>query len=188
MNKTKILTWSVILLVVLNMSTIGTIVWRNSEEVRDQDSLVVVSEGSRFTGRHFRNTLDFDEEQMKVFREANRRFQPRSHTIIYRIDSLKNKMFDELQHVKPDSLILDSLSLQIGAQHTALKRETIRFYQQIKAVCSPEQQARLGTVFKPLFRNESIGNRRGGGKGATNGQGKGHVNGRNFNNKDSVND
>ena len=155
MSKTTMLVWVIVILVVLNITTVVTYHYIQRETSVEQESLLIMSEGKRLTGSQFRHILNFDNEQMDSFRKENRHFQPRFRHIIYRIDSLKSEMFTELQQADMDSVVLDSLAAQIGLLHADLKRETILFYKRIKAVCNQEQQSKLGTVFSPLFTAES---------------------------------
>ena len=154
MNKTKLLIWAVVLLVVLNVTTIGTILYHNYTESVNSKTIVITAEGTNMlNGRFFRQTLGFDNAQMVTFREANREFRPKANRIIYQIDSLKNEMFTELKKTKSDTIKLNRLSLETGALHADLKKETNRFYLKIKTVCTPEQLEQLQTTFTPLFRN-----------------------------------
>ncbi|MDD4637908.1 MAG: hypothetical protein PHV66_09925 [Bacteroidales bacterium] len=170
MNKNNKLFWAVILLLVLNVTTISTIIWQNRSVSGPTNCLRVASEGCKLTGKNIDRQLGFNAKQMEAFKEANREFTPRSCMILCKLDSLKNEMFVELQQVPSDSLRLDSLAQMIGDQHAALKRETIHFYNDIKKVCTPEQEKKLQDVFYPLFRNETPGS--GKGKGFRHGKNK----------------
>lgn len=158
MNKIKILQWLVALLLLLNLSTIASIVYHQYQEKVDTDILISDTENERrLNGRYFRQTLGFDNEQMEAFRQANRAFQPEANAIISTIDSLKNDIFSELKRENPDTAKLNLLSESIGNQHTKLKKETNKFYLKIKNVCNSVQKEQLNEVFSPLFRNQYAG-------------------------------
>jgi GTPase SAR1 family protein len=155
MNKVKMLQWIVVLLLLLNLSTIAGIVYHNYQEKNNDELLISDSQNeSRLNGRYFRQTLGFDNEQMEAFRAANRLFQPKANAIIISIDSLKNDIFEELKKSNPDTEKLNRLSEGIGLKHTALKKETNQFYLNIKQVCNPSQKELLNEVFSPLFKNK----------------------------------
>ncbi len=61
MNKTiKILWVAIVLLVMLNLRTIGTILLRNRENSRDNTAIVLDEDQQNpLTGRYFRQTLGF---------------------------------------------------------------------------------------------------------------------------------
>ena len=62
----------------------------------------------------------------------------------------------EMQKNQPDTLVLNSMSAQIGELHGQLKYETYSFYLNTKKICSPEQRPELEKIFQPLFINEGI--------------------------------
>ena len=173
MNKTKYLIWAVALLTVLNLTTIATILYHNYKESTEKETVVLGTDGNgRLNGRFFRQTIGFNNSQMIVFRNANREFQPKANRIIFQIDSLKNEMFSELKKAKSDTVRLNNLSLETGALHAQLKKETNRFYLKIKTVCTPKQIEQLQTTFTPLFRNATCNRKGMGGWG----RGRGHGN------------
>jgi hypothetical protein len=112
--------------------------------------------GNALNGRFFRQTLDFTNDQMEVFRDANEQFRPQTATLTFSIDSLKAEMFKEMKNEKPNTSRLGELSAKIGDMHGELKRETYEFFLRIRAVCSEEQALELEKVFEPLFVNENL--------------------------------
>lgn len=172
-RKTRLLVWLVILLVVMNAVTIGTILYHNYQERRiASPSLVLPGRGggpNLLNGRFLRQELGFDAGQMEVFRDLNQRFRPRTMDISIEIDSLKELMFEKMQETVVDSLGIEELAVAIGEHHQALKSETFRFYQQLSRICSPDQKSRLSEIFRPLFINDSMGSS----NGPRNGRGPG---------------
>ncbi|MDD2589393.1 MAG: hypothetical protein PHO13_05640 [Fermentimonas sp.] len=158
MNKTvKILLWVIALLVMLNLTIIGTILIRNREN--SSDNIAIILDETRqtpLTGRYFRQTLGFNDAQMNVFRDAHRTFQYRANDLIYGMDSLKNEIFAELNKQTPDTLRLNNLSEQVGNHHAELKKITNVFYLQLKTVCDSTQCEQLQQAFLPLFRDGNI--------------------------------
>lgn len=155
MNKIKTLQWLVALLILLNLSTIASLLYHNYQEKTNNEILVFdVGSENRLNGRYFRQALDFNDEQMDAFREANRSFQPKANMIILSIDSLKNNIFIELKKEYPDTIVLGQLSENIGKLHADLKKATNQFYLKIKSVCTTEQKEQLNEVFSPLFKNK----------------------------------
>ncbi|MEA4986096.1 hypothetical protein SDC9_45359 [bioreactor metagenome] len=154
MNKISILYWIIALLLILNLSTIGGLIYHHYQGKENEPVLILdVQDDSRLTGRYFRQVLGFDDDQMKAFRRANRNFQPVANQIIFTIDSLKQEQFNELKKESSDSVRLFELAEKIGTQHTALKNVTNRFYLEIKKVCNEKQCNQLEEVFHPLFKN-----------------------------------
>ncbi len=158
MNRTvKILWWVIALLVMLNLTTIGTILLRNRENSSDYTAIVLdENRQSPLTGRYFRQTLGFDDAQMNIFREAHRSFQYRANDLIFGMDSLKNEMFAELNSSTPDTIRLNDLSEKLGSHHAELKKITNAFYLQLKTTCDSTQCEQLQRAFLPLFRDGTV--------------------------------
>ena len=155
MNKTKLYGWIIVLLAVLNLTTIGTVVVHHIQHTQLEDAFTLDSENNvRINGRYFKQELGFDSDQMQVFRTANRAFQPTARNLLSTIDSLKLAAFEELHHEQPDTLTLNQLAIEIGYQHGKLKQLTHHFYLQIKNTCNTEQALELQKVFSPLFRDD----------------------------------
>lgn len=156
MRKTQILTWLIVLLVVLNAVTVGTIIYHNYRENQARDNIAINSGpgGNMLNGRFLKQTLGFNDEQMDAFRKANQQFRPFAMDVTDQIDSLKAAMFTELQKAEPDTLKLNGMSEQIGSLHARLKYDTYKFYLNIKKICSPDQMTALEKAFQPLFKND----------------------------------
>lgn len=154
----KLLHWLLILLVVMNAVTIGTILVHNYQEKRNQGDVKLnnVPGGNVLNGKFFRQTLGFDDQQMDSFRQINQAFRSGTRELAEKIEALKEEMFSELKKTVPDTLLLSSYSLSIGKMHGELKMETYKFYLLLKDKCTPEQEAELEKVFLPLFKKEGI--------------------------------
>lgn len=163
MNKiNKILLWIIALLVVLNLTTIGTIMYHNFFQEKSPAAIVLNEGGGNpLNGKYFRQTLGFSDKQMGLFRQANHKFQPHAQDLIIEIDSLKAEMFAELNKPTPDSLKLNALSENIGEYHTELKKITNDFYLTIKSVCDPAQEQQLQRAFHSLYKDENVHRKRG---------------------------
>jgi hypothetical protein len=155
MNKINLLYWIIALLLILNLSTIGGLIYHHYQDTEEEQQALIldVQSDSRLTGRYFRQVIGFDDDQMEAFRKANRKFQPTANQIVFTIDSLKLEQFKELKKQTSDTVRLLNIAEEIGNQHSALKNVTNRFYLEIKKVCNDNQCQKLEEVFHPLFRN-----------------------------------
>ncbi|MDD3738410.1 MAG: hypothetical protein PHP31_03865 [Lentimicrobiaceae bacterium] len=156
MNK-KIFFWTIGLLVILNLSVLFTVIYKKNNAKQEEVS-IVLSEGVQnpLNGRYFRQSLNFSDEQMEAFREANYEFQPKARQLICEMDTLKARLFDELNKPKPDSLLTIQITEHIGKHHAELKQITNTFYLKLKAVCTPQQAERLQSTFKVLYYDQTI--------------------------------
>lgn len=167
MNKTNKILWFVAaLLLILNLATIGTIIYHNKLH-KDDELTIVLDEKQQnpLTGRFLRRELGFNNEQMDVFRQANRTFHIVANNLLYEMDSLKVEMFEELNKETPDTVKLQALSKHIGMHHVELKDITNQYYLKLKSVCDQEQCEQLQEAFQPLFRDGTVNIGRGYGRG-----------------------
>ena len=157
-HRSQILTWVIVLLLISNVATIGTILYHNYRENQNTNQVGINTgeEINMLNGRYFRQTLGSNEQQMESFRAINREFRPSAMEMTIEIDSLKNNMFAELQKATPDTILLNEMSKQIGVLHGRLKYVTYHFYLNIKNVCSATQSIELEKAFLPLFKSEGI--------------------------------
>ncbi len=159
-NKSKILWWVITLLAILNITTIATIVVHNynQRETEGDQSIIIEPNTQPINGKYFRHELGFDNEQMEVFRQSNRKFRQKSNQIVANINTQKELMFEELQAVSPDTIKLNIISQEIGFLHTELKKTTVQFYLSLAKVCNAEQKEKMKKIFTPLFINLPVRN------------------------------
>ncbi len=156
MNKITVLKWIIALLIVLNASTIATIIYHNAHENAILEDIPLNIDGqSMLNGRFMRQNVGFDDLQMNQFRREKQQFQPKANEIIFSIESLKSELFVELNRPKPDPNKINELSDKIGKLHADLKKKTSFFYLQLRQICHKEQDSLIVKTFQPLFNNSS---------------------------------
>jgi hypothetical protein len=176
-SKIKALWIAVTMLAVLNVTTIGTIVYHNQQEREEIDNIVISPDEPPISGRYFRQQLDFDNSQMDVFRGANQKFRRSASDFIISIERQKELLFAELQSAEPDRENIVTISAQIGSMHARLKEATAEFYMTLSAVCDAQQKESMKTIFTPLFRQTpNIGASRGQGHEQRHGYGRDSIN------------
>ena len=93
MRKNQILTWVVVLLAITNIATIGTILYHNYQEKKQEKNITIntgSSGGNMLNGRFLRQTLGFNNDQMNAFWQVNRVLRPYAMELTSKIDSFKN--------------------------------------------------------------------------------------------------
>lgn len=148
MNKTKILIWIIIILVVINLAAIVSGIVFTSE----RRSSLPVRTDIPYDRRadFFRGQLGLTTDQRESFINFNREFNQRARTLTERMNSLRLQMVDEMAVPRPDRKKLDSLCVSIGRLHTELKRATVDFYLKMKNVCNEDQQVQLNQLFERM--------------------------------------
>lgn len=150
-NKYTTLWWVVILLLTLNVVTIGTIIYRSYHPLAPP-TITIEQDTPPLNGAFFRNELHFDDSQMALFKSENQKFKAKAVVTVGEIERLKQDMFKVLDSDEPDEAKIRSIAEEIGKQHRKLKIETAQFYLTLKQMCRPDQQDKLSTVFRPLFK------------------------------------
>ena len=175
-NNIRYWKWAVILLAILNVFTIGSFFYHRYTEENETQSVVINNgAGNHLNGRFFRNEIGFDDDQIEKFRKANQKFNPIASDLVIKIDSLKKELFAELNKTQADTVKLNTLSDEIGENHSLLKKNTNQYYLQIKLIATPDQYEKIKTAFLPLFKDENKTMRgKGGGYGNESGHGKRH--------------
>jgi periplasmic protein CpxP/Spy len=134
------------LLVFLNLATVGWVTYR----VRQLRTNLLNPE------RLLENRLDLSPEQQARFRELRADFRQVSQP--YQ-DSLKRgraELFGKLPQTVSDAE-LNALTSQLERQSVQLMRLRFRHWQQIRTLCTPQQQTRFDRMVE-RFRNQPLSN------------------------------
>jgi hypothetical protein len=130
---------------------------KQDQKFMDQLEEAAIEVPSERRTRFFRDQLNLGRDQMDIFRELNREFNRTAWRITHQLESLRADMVRELGKENPRDKRLDSISKNIGELHTDLKNETIKYYLELKVVCSEEQQIKLNEIFiSMLKKNEDV--------------------------------
>jgi hypothetical protein len=179
-NKQSLMIWSIVILAIMNVSTLATIAYHQvqSEKQKADSEQAMQSEqaSGNFSGRYFREKLNFSGNQMEKFREFNPVFRQHAREINFELAEMRKQMLEEMSKSKSDTSRLNMLSDSIGTLHSGLKKITYKYYLDLKNICTEEQQKQLEQLFSEVFASDiSMGMH---GKGGQ----KRYQNGKRFNN------
>ncbi len=178
-KKQSWMVWAIVFLAVLNVSTLATILYHQSQSGKPAETTTVnqaqlEADASTFSGRYFRDKLQLDSEQMDKFRAFNPIFRSQARAITIELGTLRKEMLTEMAANQTDTVKLSMLSDSIGNLHRDLKKLTYRYYLDIKRICNAEQQQQLQILFSSMFTNDAaMGYPGRGGQGRGKGQGFG---------------
>jgi len=158
-NKYIRLVWIIIVLAVLNISTLVTIGYHFYKSNIDKQTTSVSEKqlevnAEKFTGRYFRDQLDFTSEQMAQFRNFNRPFRQQARTITIDLVAKRKQLLSEMASETCDTIKLNILSEEIGSLHSNLKKITYQYYLNIKNISNTEQKQKLELLFREMFIND----------------------------------
>jgi hypothetical protein len=168
--------WAVVILAVMNIATIITVIY-NRNQIREEKVVVesnllkAEATSTGYSGRWFRDQLNFSNDQMARFVEFNPAFRENVRNINMDLNLLRQKMLSEMATEKCDTIRLNILSDSIGILHGNLKKVTYKYYIEIKNICDQQQQEKLEQLFGGMF----VSDHRMGqyGKGGQQGRGRG---------------
>lgn len=158
-NKYSLLIWAIVVLAIMNVSTIITVLYHKYQSDKVVNSTVdakqVEIDSERFSGRYFRDELNMSNAQMEKFKVINPAFRPKARFITIELAAKRKQMLVEMAAAKSDTSRLNALSDSIGELHSELKKITYRYYLEMKEICNPEQQVRLEKIFGEMFSNDA---------------------------------
>jgi Spy/CpxP family protein refolding chaperone len=159
-NKCTMMVWAVVILAVMNISTLVTIMYSKfqSEKVEadaQSDPKQLEADSEKFSGRYFREQLNLNREQMEKFWNMNQVFRPKAREITIELAEKRKQMLVEMAASQSDTVRLNALSDSIGQLHTDLKKVTYGYYLDLKAICGPEQKSKLEQLFSEMFANDA---------------------------------
>jgi|GEM_PF-6002009 hypothetical protein len=146
---------AVILLLALNLSIIGTIVYTHCMAEHGMESIYIEPNAQALSCNYFCEHLGFDAQQREKSLVINSLFRRTSNSIIGNIHEQKEALFVELQDLEPNAEKIKNISMEIGLLHTRLKEATAAYYLSLNDICDAPQREKLKTIFAPLFMERS---------------------------------
>ena len=154
MNKVALLSWMVILLAILNITILTVFCYRTPDPSRPPRQFRDQAEADRF----IRETFDFDAAQLQKFRQSKQR-QMLAVRDTERQLRLTSHSFYLLSSEKPG--LKDSLMTKIQQLNRDIYRINDRHFQEVRAICRPDQVGKLDGFINGLLRGNDPGKNRG---------------------------
>jgi uncharacterized membrane protein len=163
MKAKNLLIGLIIFLVVLNVATITTVLTHINKSAStsnstnyDVDLPLEPSDRapSNQTARYLGQRLNLTKDQQELFRQAGMGYNRKVREISLNMNILRDQLLDEMDRDDPDSLLLASISEEIGNKHVELKKLTIDHYIGLKKLCNDEQKRELYLTFKTIINPE----------------------------------
>lgn len=136
-------TWLIILLITLNLFSLGALWFSKGQSAPRMDK----REHEKRVERYLQKELDLSDEQfeaMHKFRAAH--FQEKK-TLIKEIRKFKRAFLESIDQNTIDSIQIDRYVQKIGLLEEKKERQFVEHLKQLKTVCTPEQQQKLSKVF-----------------------------------------
>ena len=154
-KRNRLLFWALIILVVINLSALGTIIYQNyfSRSCPFPQPLVgaQTSEPNLEHFHHFMHQrLNLSDQQEETLKKLDTRHFEATRIILDSLQQLRGLMLNELERDRMDTVLLDSYAQKVGLLHCNLKRITTAYFIGIKAMCTPDQNKKLNLFFSKM--------------------------------------
>jgi len=158
-NKKLLLIGAIILLLVINITALGTFLYNNNIKHKRYNEMRQVQKHIEKSGMHqfIKEELKLNDSQFEKFQELSKVSFEKSHEIVYKLEEKRIELFDALTKDVIDEKQLDRIAKEIGELHYELKKETINHFLELKDVCSNEQQDALEKLFMQMLQKEDHG-------------------------------
>jgi Spy/CpxP family protein refolding chaperone len=157
-TKVRVLTWVVIALAVLNITTLSTIFWHRyqfrPDDGKDRDRYHI-SEPDR-KGGIFDEKLSLSIEQKKKFSIIHRAYKVTTHATIEEMNKLRKNMIDEMKKKNIDTSVLYNYAKEIGNLNAKMKKQTVQLFLELKTECNPQQQDSLAIIFSSILQKDGM--------------------------------
>jgi Spy/CpxP family protein refolding chaperone len=155
--KNRVLIGVAIVLIVLNITTLATIVWQSKKI--DQWTNPPKRERA-FSHKSIQEItikrLGLDSNQAKLYYTLDSIFRERSKQIFDNMQQIRKDMMSEILKDNPDTVRLSALSKQLAIQHISLKNNTFEFLLGLKKICNPKQQDALNEYIQRMLEFEGM--------------------------------
>ena len=149
-NKSKLVTWLVIFLIIINITAIFTIVFH----IYFSDNSKKVSNRAGNAQTIIRDELMLSPDQEKKYLVLNKDYDEKSFLITSEMETKRSEMLDELSQSKPNKEKLNNIAQDIGNLHTNLKKLTIENFLAMKNICDSNQCKKLRLLFNDMQKCE----------------------------------
>jgi protein CpxP len=148
MNKN---TWLIILLVVLNLFSLGAL-WLTKSPPPTEGPIQRGDHKARIDG-FFKKELNLDEDQMVELRKLTSEHMEKRRENGKLLREQKRKLLKTLSAETEDSLAIESILTEISRLEANNEKIFVEHFRNLKTVCTPEQQENLHRVFDRGMRN-----------------------------------
>jgi len=157
-TKKTLLTVTIIVLLVINISALITIFYnsniKSKELVREKN----LKAEMQIKGMHrfISEELNLSEEQFTLFQNVNRENMIKTHNIASKLNNKRREMVNEIAKQNPSEQNLNTIAKEIGELHYELKKATINHFLELKDLCNDDQQESLNKLFYKMIYNQEF--------------------------------
>ena len=153
-NKKNIVILSIAILLIVNIATIGTVIYLTYKRPPITELPPPIQKRSL---NEAKKGLDLNQEQKDAFVLSQNSYREKTKEVFTQLHKARVSMMDEFSKPEPDSMVLYDLAKQSGLIHEELKRLTINHLLELKSVCTEDQFKYLERMFRGRIMDEGPG-------------------------------
>ena len=147
-RKIRLLQLLVVALLLLNVTTVGTIIYKQIKEKKTVEEINKTSKIGFVGGNHFFDYyLRFNNDQSQKLLKINKLFNARMMEKGKHMRDMKIMMTKQLAENKNDTLKMSKIFNGILATHDSIGKMNYAYYMEIRSMCNQEQARRLDLFF-----------------------------------------
>ncbi|MBI9069773.1 MAG: periplasmic heavy metal sensor [Salinivirgaceae bacterium] len=151
-KRNRILTWTVIVLLITNLGIIGTI-WYQSIDYKKNVNLDTRNRrNERNNGKFLIDELNLNNEQINYYKQSKSKHYTDIQVVTDSIRSYKRKIHDELFKKDPDTQYIQHLTDSIGRLNAEFEKLNYAHFLELKEFLNKEQLMQL----KEIMNNKSF--------------------------------
>ncbi|MBA4313519.1 MAG: hypothetical protein C0417_12920 [Chlorobiaceae bacterium] len=150
-TKNRFTFWTIVILVILNISTISMLWFNQNSRIGDSPQLREPKQDQR-TLQFLQKELNLTDEQIHQYDQLRQAHGERTRPLVNDIRYSKKEMMDEIFNDEPDTIKAMQISDLIGKKQTELERITFKHFLDLKELCGKEQLGKLQGLMDEFFR------------------------------------
>ena len=162
MKLTRILVAGLILMVVLNICTLGFIIYKSQQhkhfQVEDRNG--EERHGGGGPGKFLSKKLHLTADQEAALEKMRQPHEEKMSKFRALKDSLRKQAFQLVENDPYDSVKANAVAIEIGNCHKEMEKEMVAHFRAIKALCTKEQQADFNEFIEHISNEKMHGNGR----------------------------
>ncbi len=149
-SKYKILFRLVILLFILNATTIGFIVWHKFNKPKREAHLFKQRESFKDVSKILKSELQLDQNQMLHFESIREKYYQQEVKIASRIKAEKDSINAIMFNKNSNEILLKQLAHRVAENEEAMELVRIEQAHELKTICTPDQQVKFELLVKEI--------------------------------------
>ncbi|HTY35483.1 MAG TPA: periplasmic heavy metal sensor [Bacteroidota bacterium] len=144
----KFMTWTIALLVLLNLISMTALWYQHLERPPQQGTRADQRQESvtEFLNRE----LQLDDNQKVEFERLRREYVDSSSSLTEDMRSAKKALFELVGEPSPDRTAIENLAKNIGAKQAALDLLLFNHLSRLRTLCTPAQKEKFNTIFREI--------------------------------------